>query len=275
MRKHTEKLLAQAKVLRQWGNDNMADTLEARAKYFELQVPMVDHYDYLDSETGARIMAQRIAAKLDDCEYGQAVEPGYDKCVWRVFYNWNNAPKLGKAIERLNALGCPIEAEWEDEWCACDVCGRYVRTSPDSYAWTRSYAAMDGTLVCHECIKEDPDEYIEWLMGKNDFSHNPPKRANTILDNQTLEAAGFRLFADGLENGLHEFQAASPTKIARWLRERGVNEYLFSIDDVGQFDTTFSVWIRGETQPELPAYFGIWDDAPSPAELAKAMLRQL
>jgi hypothetical protein len=83
---------------------------------------------------------------------------------------------------------------------------------------------MDSELVCHECIKSSPEDYIEYLT-------NHPKRANTILNESALEAAEFRQFADNLESGLHEGQAASPTKIARWLRERGVNEYLFSIDD--------------------------------------------
>ena len=171
-------------------------------------------------------MAKRITANMECYDFGQAVEPGYDENTVRVYANWNNYPKQLKAIEKLNALGCPIEAEWEDEWASCDECGRYVRTSPDSYGWTRSYAEMDSELVCHECIKSDPDEYIEWLT-------NHPKRANTILDDSVLEATGFRQFANGLENGLHEFQASSPIKIARWLRERGVNEYLFSIDDAG------------------------------------------
>lgn len=234
----------------------------------ELGAPLVNDYVRLKSEAGANIMARRIANKLDNYDFGQAVEPGYDEDVVHVYANWNDYPKQLKAIERLNKLGCPIEAEWSDEWCSCDQCGRFVRTSPSSYGWTPSYAAMNSELVCHECIKADPDDYLEWLTNK-------PKRANTILDKQVLEAAGFRQFADGLENGLHEFQAASQQRIARWLRERGVTELLFSIDDQGQFDTTFSVWIKGETQPELPTYFGVWDDAPSPAELAKAMLRQL
>lgn len=268
MRKHTGRLLAQAKTAREWGNGDMADNLEMHAYLFEHREPVVAKEVDLDSYTGGRIMAQRIAAKLDDCEYGQAVEPGYDSDVWRVFYNWNNARRLQSAVERLNKLGCPIEAEWEDEWCSCNECGRYVRTSPDSYGWTRSYYINSGDLICHECAKESPDEYIEWLTGHS-------KRANTILDAQALEAAEFRLLTDGLENGLHEFQAASPTKIARWLRERGVNEYLFSIDDVGQFDTTFSVWIKSDKELEPPVNASEWDDSPSPAEIAKAMLRSI
>ena len=238
------------------------------ARRKELGAPLVDKYVRLATEADAFVMAKRITAKMECYDFGQAVEPGYDENTVRVYANWNNYPKQLKAIEKLNALGCPIEAEWEDEWASCDECGRYVRTSPDSYGWTRSYAEMDSELVCHECVKADPDEYIEWLT-------NHPKHANTILDDSVLEAAGFRQFANDLENGLHEFQAASPTKIARWLREHGVNEYLFSIDDQGQFDTTFSVWIRGETQLELPANASEWNDSPSPAEVMKAMLRQI
>lgn len=270
MRKHTEHLLAQAKVLRQWGNDNMADTLEARADLFERREPVCAKDVDLDSYTGGRIMAQRISVKLDDCEYGQAVEPGYDECVWRVFYNWNNAPKLGKAIERLSALGCPIEEEWEDEWGFCGECGRYVRTSPDSYGWTRSYYINSGDLICHECAKESPDEYIEWLT-------NHPKHANTILDHKELNELGWELFIRNLENGLHEGQAASPAKVAQYLRSNNVDEFLFSIEDVGQFDTTFSVWVKiGVTLlVERPDDDSVFDDSPSPSELAKAMLRQL
>ena len=149
------------------------------------------------------------------------------------------AEKLGKAIERLNKLGCPIEAEWGDEWTSCDECGRYVRTSPDSYGWTRSYADINSATCLPRVRQRKPRRVYR-------VAHEPPQACQHHLGQERIEAAGFRPFADGLENGLHEFQAASPTKIAHWLRERGVNEYLFTIDDVGQFDTTFSVWIRGE-----------------------------
>lgn len=272
MRKQTEYLLARAKMEQSMGSYDLAQRLQDTAKQFEARVAVIPQglplfSVPLKSTHGASIMVDRIMAELD-CEWGFANEPGYDEDVVRVFYNWNNAEKQQRIIERLNAVGCPIEAEWEDEWRACDVCGRYVRTSPNCYSWTPSYAAMDGELVCHECIKEDPSEYIKWLT-------NHPKRANTILDAQALEAAEFRQFADGLENGLHEFQAASPAKIARWLRERGVDKYLFSIDDVGQFDTTFSVWIKRDQELAPPVNASEWDDSPSPAEIAKAMLRQL
>lgn len=271
MRKHTEYLLARAKMAQRAGNYEIARRLQDTAKQFENRAAVIPQglplfSVPLKSTHGASIMADRITAKLDCCDYGFACEPGYDEDVIRVFYNWNNAEKQSGIIERLNQIGCPIEAEWSDQWTSCSICGRYVRTQPDGYSWLRSYAEINYDTICHECIKGDPELYIEYLVGE-------PKRANTILSSECLTELGWKCFAERQENGLHGGQAKEPAKIARWLREHGVNEFLFNLDCVGQFDSEFSVWVKQDCELTPPEHEYEWNGVDL-AEVAKAMLRQ-
>jgi hypothetical protein len=67
----------------------------------------------------------------------------------------------GRVGELLKMLG--VELEWEDEWTDCQECGKLVRTQPDCHDWTPSYIADDGSLVCHQCIRQDPSDYLESL----------------------------------------------------------------------------------------------------------------
>lgn len=78
-------------------------------------------------------------------------EPGYTQpAVGVLFANWNVFPSyIDKTLEQLG-----YAVEWSDEWTTCDDCQRAIRTSPDSYGFTPSYADIDGGTLCLDCLQE-------------------------------------------------------------------------------------------------------------------------
>jgi hypothetical protein len=180
------------------------------------------------------------------CTQGYA-EPGYSdpasgiivfgnfnaitKYTGNKFITIDDAPaRLAKLLEKLG-----VELEWSDEWTTCNQCGRAVRTKPDSYSWQPSYSSTDDGITCHECVEEDPTDYLQSLEGDD-------RRCVTLsLD---LEAHGYRLLADDFENGFYGGQADRPELIAEALREQGVERFIFKLDSTGQFDMSFSVWVH-------------------------------
>lgn len=174
-------------------------------------------------------------------------EPGYsgDKIA---LANWNNVsvynrdtnsfeskdetmPRLGNILEKMG-----YTLEWSDEWLICDCCGKAVRNQADSYSWKASFEVTDDGVTCHECI--DPAEYLESLEGND-------KKANTI---NSIDPAdyGYVKQSDRYENGWYPGQNDDPKAIAKALREKGYRRFLFQVDNVGQFDVRFSVYIHQE-----------------------------
>jgi len=186
------------------------------------------------------------------CTEGYA-EPGYtDNEIAVVTGNWNVGPDkewvpaemvdpnhadteagelltTGRALELLG-----VELEWSDEWTSCCDCMKLVRTQPDSYGWKRSYWDTDNGAVCEECVKKDPTDYIEEMVG-NDRS--------CITIDIDLSKHGFVLLQGDLENGFHHGQNADPKVIGKSLRKSGIERYVFVLDSTGQFDISFSVWV--------------------------------
>jgi len=168
-------------------------------------------------------------------------EPGYDSDQPVAFGNWNFfhgeevsanwrdlLPKIGEKLEELG-----FELEWSDEWATCPECGKAFRTSPDSYGWTRSYYDFDGEWVCHECVK--PADVLADLEGN-------PRKALTLPFDPT--DYGYKLVQRGFETGFHPEQDDDPKVIAKSLESRGVERFIFKLDDVGQFDARFSLYVH-------------------------------
>ena len=175
------------------------------------------------------------------------VEPGYDdKPI--AMGNWNDEtvwdketgrsrvvdktmPRLAKLFEKLG-----YEVEWDDEWAVCEDCGKAFRTQPNSYSWTPYYWGSDCGYVCGDCVKENPDDYLEWLSGHDD-------RAEVFgID---LSEHGYEKYNhDNYETGFHPGQNSDPEAVAKELRDKGITDFIFVIDSVGQFDCDWDCWIR-------------------------------
>jgi hypothetical protein len=69
---------------------------------------------------------------------------------------------------------------------------------------------------------------------------------NNTIDNIDPEDYGYVKQSDRYENGWHPGQNDDPKAIAKALREKGYRRFLFQVDNVGQFDLRFSVYIHQE-----------------------------
>lgn len=149
----------------------------------------------------------------------------------------DTARRVGDLLERAG-----VEIEWDDEWCECGSCGKLFRHSPDGYGWTLYGWISDCECFCGDCVKEDPEEYLEWLAEDSG-------RANTIVSDLTEH--GWAKLELEFERGLHEWQASDPAKIRQGLESLGFSRVIFEIDAVGQFDCRFSVYLDGDDMDEF------------------------
>jgi hypothetical protein len=232
----------------------------------------------LFSTDGAIACAKNIVEKFGRDEYGyRFMEIGFtddDPETVVVLADWNSLRKAEKAIEALNRADVPIEALWSDEYSQCDACYKFVRTSPDSYAWTPQYVVMEEYVICRNCVNTKmQSKYIKMLTKS-------PLRGerwmlNTILSDKDLEDNGFTEWDDNFETGFHEYQDDDPSVIAKYLWLQGVTELLFSCVSQEQFYTRFSAWIKleeGKEAPPIPRDW-TWAHGYSSSSATKAMLK--
>jgi len=154
----------------------------------------------------------------------------YD-CHGRCITNNDTMPRIAKILEKLG-----YQCEWEDEWAVCDECGKAIRIVPNSYSWKPSYwSPEDCGIICHNCVKANPEYYLEWLNGNE-------KHCLTLdID---LTKYGYSLYRNNYENGWHDGQDDDPAAIAEYLRGNEITDFIFVLDSVGQFDINFSVWVK-------------------------------
>lgn len=151
----------------------------------------------------------------------------------KTFVAIDEAPaRVAKLLEKLG-----IELEWSDEWACCDQCGKGVRTKPDSYSWQPSHTSTDNGITCHECVEEDPTDYLQSLEGDS---------SRCVTMDLDLESHGYKLLSDDFENGLYGGQSDRPELIAKALLEQGITRFIFRLDGTRQFDMSFSVWVHEE-----------------------------
>jgi hypothetical protein len=176
-------------------------------------------------------------------------EPGYTDPASGVIAlgNWNDISKwnekkqsfdhvdstLPRLADNFEKLG--VELDWSDEWKACDECFKLVRTSPDSYGWQRHYWESENGIVCADCVKKDPGDYLDDLEGNT---------SSCVTFDLDLEEAGYKRVEMDFENGWYGGQSANPEAIGEALRKRGVTRFIFNLDSTGQFDMKFSVWVH-------------------------------
>jgi len=178
-------------------------------------------------------------------------EPGYtDPEEGKViaFSNWNSVRYKDSEEKKedftMESLAELLEkdghsVEWEDEWTQCSDCMKAIRTSPNSYDWTK-YGYDDcenGVTICGDCVKEDPDEYIEWLKGD-------ARKCNVLLSEDTLADYNYCKLEGNYETGLHQGMNDDPQKVAERLEELGVEDYIFNLSDKSQFYLTWEVFVH-------------------------------
>ncbi len=169
---------------------------------------------------------------------GEYCEPGYTNELPVLFGDWNNVPHdLADALEEHYQLA------WEDEWTSCDLCGKYFRTTANSYDWTTYGSIADGGADCGDCIAENPEAYIADLIG------NPHSCALDFID---LASLGFVNLNGTFENGWHPHQTDDPVTIMGEAKEQHPHhDLIFGNLRASQFYMTFELW--GRPREEVPA----------------------
>jgi len=219
---------------------------------------------HLKNEEELKAYNLRVAqCEIDGLGYAKEyAEPGYtDPAKGILFANWNYFPR--GVADILENYG--YEIEWSDEWDFCSDCNKAFRTSGNSYSWQPSYADLDGSRICIECLQQDPTEYLESLEDN-------PRRALNI-DGIDPADYGYTMLEGEYENGWHPGQNDDPKAIYKNLRAEGFKKpLLFQIDSVGQFDISFVVWQRDATDDSAeyiePA------EQPSPLTSSSASIPQ-
>ena len=234
---------------------NKSNTIKCAWKVIEIAKRVIEISKRMAIETRGSF-GYTVENHLEEISIYNYSEPGYDKDQLVALGNWNEITKYNKATntrEVISNLPCiiasvfekmSIECEWSDEWASCNDCGRIVRTQADSYSWTPSFHIFNDCceLVCHKCIKEDPEEYFSDLEGKCNV-------ANTI-DLDPCDYGYVKINDEPKESGWYPGQNDNPSDIAKELENKGISRFLFSIDSVGQFDTKWNVYVH-EDEKEL------------------------
>lgn len=173
----------------------------------------------------------------------------------------------GRVARGLEKLG--FEIEWEDEWISCSVCNKLVRTTADSYHWVRAYIDDNCEIICCNCVKEEPAQYLELFEG----SH---KKAWTI-EGVNPEDFGYQKVTKDFETGWYGGQNDDPKAIAESLKKMGIERFLFDITAVGQFDTHFRVLIHESELPKFSAQAFSEDETtgPDPAVVIQSALQNM
>src|SRR2546428_6551281 len=165
----------------------------------------------------------RLLRNENDIEYASGyAETGYHSPESGIlFANWN-VPRLARIAKIAEKLG--YECEWCDEWTTCQDCGKAVRTQPDCHSWLPHYDILNECeLVCAECIKASPVDYLESLV-------NDPQKAVTFLTDVELAENGFMQLENYYENGFHPGQNDKPDEILKKLLEANPKgEFIFRI----------------------------------------------
>ena len=192
--------------------------------------------------TARQVIHNALGEGLIDQYAHDYAEPGYSLGEGKIgilFADWNDPSHWGQSVitskimSRLVRVAerAGFEIEWCDEWSTCKECGKAYRITADSYCWKPSH---DTNGICIECI--DPVDYLHNL-------ENNPTTCNTLDHINPLDH-DYILAKEDMANGWYGGQNDDPKVVAKSLRSLGITRFLFSLTDIGQFDSHFSVYVH-------------------------------
>jgi len=209
-----------------------------------------------------RILDYADRHNLDMDYYPGCAEYGYDdKPV--IAANWNpdsfEFQEGGLKHNRLSKLSILIDKlehvslEWSDEWARCNDCGKAVRTSPDSYGWSPSWAWVSDTeMVCHECYKDNIDDIVEYYLSETKYGFKNRALHSDFIT--FLDDLGFMCWQERdsckvYEIGFHRGQNDDPKKVYdEIIKDSKDWKIIFVITDIGQFDIHWTAYVRKEIE---------------------------
>jgi hypothetical protein len=231
---------------------------ERRQIVNEVEAAILAHGEQLPINIFQEIIFQEIATILMplleageiDIYHGYAPGSG-DPDVIVVTANWNteteydretgthreldnSLSRLGDLLERIPG----VETDWSDGISRCDGCNRAIQTQASSWGWTPPYVVTEGEIICTGCIADDPGPVVASLQGTTNML-SPSLQIDLGEHDYTQIPCEF-------ESGFHPGQNDSPQAVADLLRQLGLTNYIFQVEEVGQFDAEWSVWVEDQ-----------------------------
>lgn len=125
--------------------------------------------------------------------------------------------------------------EYSDESFICDNCGKLHRMETYGYA---NYFCTDYGIFCEDCIKEEPEPYIDYLI-------NNPKSANTILTVKELNDRGFVDSGEDYASGWYGRDERPEKVLTDILNAHPNAEAIFNINKTyNPFETEYRAFIK-------------------------------
>jgi hypothetical protein len=124
----------------------------------------------------------------------------------------------------------------EDEVVSDEEGNTHV-SEPDGWGFIPTFHVIECTVWGKNEVIDDPEPYADEIINNSDFA--------CLWSEVDFSSLGFTKTDEHFENGWHDGQTDEPSKILEALQARGY-DVIFSIDGVGQFDVSFSTWIREE-----------------------------
>ena len=133
-----------------------------------------------------------------------------------------------------------MQLRFEDETITDDD-GKVHELNPGYYGQVATFKVLDGSVWSKANALESTSDYVDELL-KMPLTG----RADRWLSAEQFEEQGFKRFDYDAESGFHPGQTDTPESVIAKFEEAtpGAYEYLFQIDDVGQFDCGFHLWYR-------------------------------
>jgi len=157
-----------------------------------------------------------------------------------ILANWNELPN---GIQSFIEKKCNVLTGFDDGYTLCSECEKIISTTPGYYGDQKNYIATEYDFLCRECALSDPESIID------DFKNNS-RKALPAWFYPEIEKSGLVCYSPDeycqkFETGFHPGQDDNPKKIAKDIeKELPGFDYLFKINNIGQFDIDWSVFIR-------------------------------
>lgn len=168
-------------------------------------------------------------------------QPVYTGDLWRL---WPSPDGLeSKNQNRLTSLASRkgIQIRFYDETIT-DEDGRVHEENPGYYGQVATFKVIGCSVWAEDEAQDNPAAYIDALLAEDELG----RRSDRWLTDEQLTEQGFIRFDYDAESGFHPGQNDTPDSVVerlKWNRP-AAQDFIFQIDDVGQFDIHFHLWYR-------------------------------
>ena len=182
---------------------------------------------------------------LVDCDAWYQIGK-YNGEDFMIVDSWDDVSEIQKALDPsfepkdkydTKVLDNYMPWGFGDSYTTCDECGDIICTEPDSSYWKADFFVSNNGIICGDCVRENPQEYLESLI-------NNYNKANTILDPKDLEQEGFEKLDGDYQNGYYD-RNDNPKSILKDLMSKyPQGEFIFNIISTNPFAVDFDVYGR-------------------------------